>query len=227
MLLGGLWHGANWTFVLWGGLHGAYLAIHKMLLERRAMKREIGMAPPVSAFVPTLAIDGPAAMLGFGSAPAGAQMTAVAGAFPTARFESRRGEPYSSGVTAKVSGSALEWLRSNLMTALKILVTFHLVCLAWIFFRADTLPIAINYLMGIVTLRPVGELESMNWLGLRTTILFAVLLAVEVVQFLAGRQTVFTEWHWAARAMVYACLIIVILVCGGLDADVPFIYFQF
>jgi D-alanyl-lipoteichoic acid acyltransferase DltB (MBOAT superfamily) len=25
MLLGGLWHGANWTFVVWGGLHGAYL----------------------------------------------------------------------------------------------------------------------------------------------------------------------------------------------------------
>jgi D-alanyl-lipoteichoic acid acyltransferase DltB (MBOAT superfamily) len=28
MLLGGLWHGAGWTFVLWGGLHGLYLAIN-------------------------------------------------------------------------------------------------------------------------------------------------------------------------------------------------------
>ena len=28
MLLGGLWHGANWTFVVWGGLHGAYLIIN-------------------------------------------------------------------------------------------------------------------------------------------------------------------------------------------------------
>ena len=27
MLLGGLWHGANWTFVIWGGLHGLYLCI--------------------------------------------------------------------------------------------------------------------------------------------------------------------------------------------------------
>ena len=27
MLLGGLWHGANWTFVAWGGLHGAALAV--------------------------------------------------------------------------------------------------------------------------------------------------------------------------------------------------------
>lgn len=28
MLLGGLWHGAGWTFILWGGLHGAYLVIN-------------------------------------------------------------------------------------------------------------------------------------------------------------------------------------------------------
>ena len=29
MLLGGLWHGAGWTFVAWGGLHGLYLLIHQ------------------------------------------------------------------------------------------------------------------------------------------------------------------------------------------------------
>ncbi|HET8700349.1 MAG TPA: MBOAT family protein [Nitrococcus sp.] len=28
MLLGGLWHGAAWTFVLWGGLHGLYLVVY-------------------------------------------------------------------------------------------------------------------------------------------------------------------------------------------------------
>ena len=28
MLLGGLWHGAGWTFVLWGGLHGIYLMVN-------------------------------------------------------------------------------------------------------------------------------------------------------------------------------------------------------
>ncbi len=30
MLLGGLWHGANWNFVIWGGLHGLGLTIHKL-----------------------------------------------------------------------------------------------------------------------------------------------------------------------------------------------------
>jgi D-alanyl-lipoteichoic acid acyltransferase DltB (MBOAT superfamily) len=29
MLLGGLWHGASWSFLLWGGLHGAYLVINR------------------------------------------------------------------------------------------------------------------------------------------------------------------------------------------------------
>ncbi len=38
MLLGGLWHGANWTFVVWGGLHGLYLAVHKVMLGDRAIR---------------------------------------------------------------------------------------------------------------------------------------------------------------------------------------------
>jgi alginate O-acetyltransferase complex protein AlgI len=36
MLLGGLWHGANWTFVAWGGLHGIYLAVERWLRTRYA-----------------------------------------------------------------------------------------------------------------------------------------------------------------------------------------------
>ena len=36
MLLGGLWHGAAWTFVVWGGLHGLYLMIERVLRERLA-----------------------------------------------------------------------------------------------------------------------------------------------------------------------------------------------
>jgi len=36
MLLGGLWHGASWTFVAWGGLHGLYLAVERWLRGRFA-----------------------------------------------------------------------------------------------------------------------------------------------------------------------------------------------
>ena len=34
MLLGGLWHGAAWNFVIWGGLHGAWLAFERALGKR-------------------------------------------------------------------------------------------------------------------------------------------------------------------------------------------------
>jgi alginate O-acetyltransferase complex protein AlgI len=39
MLLGGLWHGANWTFVAWGGLHGVYLSVERALRARFAHYR--------------------------------------------------------------------------------------------------------------------------------------------------------------------------------------------
>lgn len=38
MLLGGLWHGASWNFVIWGGLHGLYLAIHKVFLKGKKVE---------------------------------------------------------------------------------------------------------------------------------------------------------------------------------------------
>ena len=34
MFLGGLWHGASWNFVIWGMLHGSYLALHKIILTK-------------------------------------------------------------------------------------------------------------------------------------------------------------------------------------------------
>ena len=36
MVLGGLWHGANWTFVIWGAMHGAWLSIERALFPARA-----------------------------------------------------------------------------------------------------------------------------------------------------------------------------------------------
>lgn len=42
MLLGGLWHGANWTFVVWGALHGLYLIGHRLLV---ATFGSLGVSP--------------------------------------------------------------------------------------------------------------------------------------------------------------------------------------
>lgn len=43
MLLGGLWHGASWTFLIWGGLHGIYLIVNH---GWRNLKKRLGIAAP-------------------------------------------------------------------------------------------------------------------------------------------------------------------------------------
>jgi D-alanyl-lipoteichoic acid acyltransferase DltB (MBOAT superfamily) len=45
MLLGGLWHGAGWNFVIWGGLHGAYLVLNNFGRARRRSNGKSNLAP--------------------------------------------------------------------------------------------------------------------------------------------------------------------------------------
>jgi len=52
MLLGGLWHGASWTFVAWGGLHGAYLMIE------RGLKAMSGVGLPANRAIRMAAMTG-------------------------------------------------------------------------------------------------------------------------------------------------------------------------
>jgi len=47
MLLGGFWHGAAWGFVLWGGLHGLYLALERAANARRPGTNPIRLPAPV------------------------------------------------------------------------------------------------------------------------------------------------------------------------------------
>ena len=50
MLIGGLWHGASWMFVLWGGLHGIYLVVERHLRARAAapMDAPLGSQIPLT-----------------------------------------------------------------------------------------------------------------------------------------------------------------------------------
>ena len=54
MLLGGLWHGAAWTFVIWGGLHGLMLAAHRAW---RGDGRDAPPATPLGALAGGLATN--------------------------------------------------------------------------------------------------------------------------------------------------------------------------
>jgi alginate O-acetyltransferase complex protein AlgI len=40
-LLSGLWHGANWTFVLWGIFHGTWLILDRLFLEKALLRTSI------------------------------------------------------------------------------------------------------------------------------------------------------------------------------------------
>lgn len=54
MLIGGLWHGAGWTFVIWGGLHGLYLVVnHRWTALRRRVALPIGRAEMLSGSILT------------------------------------------------------------------------------------------------------------------------------------------------------------------------------
>lgn len=88
MLIGGLWHGAGWTFVLWGGLHGAYLVVnHHWSAWRARRAASVGRAEVLAGAVLTFlavvvawvffratswqgAVNLLAGMVGAGAAPA-------------------------------------------------------------------------------------------------------------------------------------------------------------
>ncbi|MBL8483755.1 MAG: MBOAT family protein, partial [Rhodocyclaceae bacterium] len=54
MLLGGLWHGAGWNFVIWGGLHGLYLGINHAWLEFKARMGLGGYGKPGAVLAVTI-----------------------------------------------------------------------------------------------------------------------------------------------------------------------------
>ncbi len=82
MLIGGLWHGANWTFIIWGAIHGLGLSIHKLWEEK------------------------------------------------------------SSVVLSKIN-------KSLIYNIISVIVTFHFVCLGWVFFKSDSFAKALSMLRQI------------------------------------------------------------------------------
>jgi len=64
MLLGGLWHGAAWTFVVWGVLHGVFLIVHRLFrdfcvrrpLLDRALQSDLGTLGRIAVTFLTVAL---------------------------------------------------------------------------------------------------------------------------------------------------------------------------
>lgn len=164
MVIGGLWHGAAWTFVIWGFIQGAGLAI-----ERYAR-----------------------ALLGYSAATGGP----------------------SAG-----SGSSLASVRVWIAR----IAVFHVVCFAWIFFRAASVGDAWRLLGGWSNLAWAPEYAIALKLVL---MLGAVTLAIDLInekrreEYLFQRATVSIR---CATAFTLVCSV-VLLAASSINA---FIYFQF
>jgi alginate O-acetyltransferase complex protein AlgI len=160
MVLGGLWHGAAFTFVLWGVYHGTLLVTHRLL------------GPVLERLAP------------------------------------------------RTPGGQRAW------RALCVVVTFHLVCLGWVLFRATDVGAALTYLSSLFV---PGELPGWPRLATLAVAASAVLHLAE--RFLRTRSEALQAWFAdrPARAFLEAAAFGVLLGAGILvsGAGGEFIYFQF
>ena len=162
MLLGGLWHGAAVRFILWGGLHGAALALHKLWM---------GIVPG-----------------------------------------------------AKSTGAQMHWWSR----AAGIFLTFNLVCLGWLMFRAES--------MQTVSLMLHQIFENFNAAMIPQVVagyagVFALIAAGYVLHLLPGRvdaaaQQLVVRAPLAMQVLMAAVMIWCVMQVKSSDIQ-PFIYFQF
>ncbi|HEX8529192.1 MAG TPA: MBOAT family O-acyltransferase, partial [Cytophagales bacterium] len=177
MLLGGLWHGAAWTYVAWGALHGLYLALERLLKDRRRPDQPV-LPPAWSGQVVTRAAVLPGLSAGSG-----------AGRFGLA------------------------------------LLTFLVVSVTWVFFRAPDVSKATLLLLGMFGVIPVKITILTTLALLKVALITAGLLGCQwymrerSVSQVAGRLP-----GWAL-GLGWAFMLIVLVLTQ--KSSNSFIYFQF
>jgi D-alanyl-lipoteichoic acid acyltransferase DltB (MBOAT superfamily) len=209
MLLGGLWHGAAWTFVLWGALHGGGLAVERWWDELRGRRRPPSGVP--DAEVAEVAVSTPPAPV----APATGGGVAVALADPEA--------PPEPPLAPRV-GVAPAAARTALATWARRVVTFHVVCLGWVLFRAGSLGTALEVL-GRIVAPGASAVTAVNAV---VVLVVAGMLASQYVsaERVAAAQAAVSRWPMLAQAAALAGVVVLLDVLGPAGVA-PFIYFQF
>jgi alginate O-acetyltransferase complex protein AlgI len=242
MLLGGLWHGAAWTFVAWGGLHGAGLAVERWLTERRPGQSRPSAIDPASVDSPRLPDPEAGSGRGNGSAPAhppaplvtavvsAGVMTAVTAGrqagTPPAPVDTGGQDPAPARLFSPIAPADPKGVPAGSKPVrlwLGRLLTFHLVCLGWIFFRATSFHNALEVLGRILSVR--GHHAHLNLL------VVATVTAALAAQFVPGRwasllQARFSRLSIWAQSGLLAGVLIVIDILGPAGVP-PFIYFRF
>jgi hypothetical protein len=230
MVLGGLWHGANFTFLFWGLYHGLGLSIERWVREgpeRRAAaaRTSRGAASRPDTSRPTadhLARAGDETMadmdLSLLAADESPEERAAAQAARTAQLHHEH-LPESSTAMRHDEQVA----RRSVHPALACFGVFQFVTIGWIFFRAQDLGTAFSYLWSLLT----------NW-GVGTLVTPTVLLALFVglfSQFLPERLGDALEFKASQLPPLLIAvgvgLWLVVINLLGPQGVAPFIYFQF
>jgi alginate O-acetyltransferase complex protein AlgI len=219
-LVSGLWHGAALTFVVWGGLHGLYLVSSLITQDfRDSLWQRIGRigVRPRTVLVPA----GAAVSAGRVSFGVPLLFTGM-----LRRFR-RTGPPAQSGADEEILLPMwAAWLRSVVALA----VTFHLVLVAWVFFRAASLSNGMQMLRGALDWSGAGVSSLFEPVGaVRVAIgvaVIAVLLVIHALQSHWEGRTDFASLPLPVRWACYYALLFGILILGEFGAT-EFIYFQF
>ncbi|MEJ7732410.1 MAG: MBOAT family protein [Polyangiaceae bacterium] len=209
MVLGGLWHGAAWTFVFWGFLHGMGLAVSRAVERAR---RGQGRA--------TTAVALP---LGF------AVLAVMARHLLAPRWPEYSDPLWVLMVTMLVcialttASSLTEKRTSIVLRALATLVTFHFVCICWVFFRAPDFTrasLVFHQLATLTTFRP--NLPP---------VLVALLVVALGAQHLPASLQIGARHRFASLPApaqgVLLFLVALVLHEAASATAVPFVYFQF
>ena len=154
-LLGGLWHGASWTFVVWGGIHGAGLSFEHWRRDRP------GYMEP---------------------------------------------QPSRTGI----------WVRRA--------VTFNVVCLAWIFFRSDSIGQAWSMVTGLFT--RWGEPAPLVTAGVLVWIVVGIACQYLPSRIPLGVMARFSRLPVVGQAFVLGVALMLANAMGP-QGIAPFIYFRF
>lgn len=230
MLLGGLWHGAGWVFVIWGGLHGFALAADRLMDGAK----KVFSNPALKALLILLSVH----LIG--------QIVLFV------KFAAESPEIYQTYTNGNLTASGV-WivlfliafgiakLVRNQKVVEKIhhiaagIYVFHFVALAWIFFRAG----AINNPEApmVTTNKVLGQILGFFKLSLVTDIIygypkvFGLIILGFILHFLPISfdkkvTRVYSNAPLVVQILVFTLVVWIAIQATGSDV-VPFIYFQF
>lgn len=181
MLLGGLWHGASWTFVVWGGLHGTYLVVERIIKARPATGEMLPDDLPVAPVEPA---------------------TVTTASFAPAFFSRRSTKRFFAA-----------------------LLTFFLVNITWVFFRASDFGTAWRLLNSMFGRVKDGAMVLQTIEIWKVAVIISAMVAVH--WYMRNKSVVkvaeTTRWWVLGLAWFFMLLMLVL----SQQSSASFIYFQF